>query len=156
MADGELPRCRYCFSGGTCSMPILAIDETIAHALAVETAIFAEAFAPWMRALFGFLFRQAIVSPLGAAFNPPSLRFFWRTSLATTLNELSSKPMGIRLQPRGLWDCRATKPSQTGLRDTKSAAWQQAYGSRPNSDVFDVMRQRITKPRHAETPCSSS
>ena len=29
-------------------------------------------------------------------------------------------------------------------------------GSRPNFEVFDVMRQQITKPRHGETPCSSS
>ena len=76
MADGELPRCRYRFPGGTCSMPALAIDETIAHAFAVETAIFASlrylAHATWMCAFVGFLVG---VSSLGAAFSPPSLRF---------------------------------------------------------------------------------
>ncbi len=58
MADGELRR--YRFPGGTCSMPALAIDETIAHAFAVEAAIFAspryQAHATWMCALLGFLF----------------------------------------------------------------------------------------------------
>jgi hypothetical protein len=54
-------------------MPAVARrDETIAHALAVETAIFASpryiAHATWMRTLVGFLFGQAIVSSLGAAF----------------------------------------------------------------------------------------
>jgi len=29
-------------------------------------------------------------------------------------------------------------------------------GSRPNADVFGIMRQRSTKHMHAETPCSSS